>query len=292
MFVSIVCLGFVLGTQVLAQKATSWPPSNTIASSFSEKSPVSSCKQTSEGSIPQRWFSELQAEFANQNSQLSQMIQATCDSGYASSHVNYGSCSTSGTYTTCKFTANTPFYTASYTAIAADGKFSSCLQAPFYIQNHCSIAAGGGSESSIGGEVASNFNGAGSDHFESYTFTIKPNLPFPSCNGQDRGVQDAGNIDFALQAICDSNACQEIGAVQGCDRNITQYDYTIRAHRQNYGSKSDFSNCVTAMEAIIDRCYNNNKGGGSWALDTTGKQASQEYYEFTFEPLQIYQADL
>ncbi|KAN0066835.1 hypothetical protein V8E54_015007 [Elaphomyces granulatus] len=237
----------LLWTGVLGQAATTWPPSSTLASSFQKRTPVSACTPTSQASIPQRWFAGIQGELANQNSQLSQMIQATCDSSYASSHVNYGSCSSTGGYISCQFSVSTPFYNASYTAIAANGKLSSCLQGPFYLQNYCNIASGSGSTSSIGGSVATAFNGPQADQFESYTFTITPNLPFPSCDGQSLGVEDAANIDWALQAICASSACQEYDAVHHCDRNITQYDYTIQAHRQNWGSNANFDNCETVI---------------------------------------------
>jgi hypothetical protein len=95
--------------------------------------------------------------------------------------------------------------------------------------------------------VSTAFNGPQANQFESYTFTITPNLPFPSCDGQSLGVEDAANVGWALQAICDSSACQEYDAVHHCDRNISQYDYTIQAHRQNWGSNANFDNCETVV---------------------------------------------
>ena len=50
----------------------------------------------------------------------------------------------------------------------------------------------------------------------------------------------------AIQAMCASDACTGPMDQYGCDKNITQASYVIRAHRQNFRT-SDFSNCETAM---------------------------------------------
>jgi len=99
----------------------------------------------------------------------------------------------------------------------------------------------------VGGSYASNFNGGGSQNFQSYTFAIKPsNLPFPQCTGDQFQTNEQANVLLAIQSICAADACQLPGEQFGCDRNITQADYVIQAHRQNYGT-NDFSNCATAM---------------------------------------------
>lgn len=50
----------------------------------------------------------------------------------------------------------------------------------------------------------------------------------------------------AIQAMYASDACTGPRHQYGCDRNITQTSYVIRAHRQNFGT-SNFFNCETAM---------------------------------------------
>lgn len=94
---------------------------------------------------------------------------------------------------------------------------------------------------------ANAFNGHQASAYESYTFSIMPSgLPFPQCVGDPFKTNEQANVLQAIQAMCTSDACTGSRDQYGCDENITQASYVIRAHRQNYGI-SDFSNCGTAM---------------------------------------------
>ena len=116
----------------------------------------------------------------------------------------------------------------------------------FLISQHCSIAAGS-SASPVGGMFANAFNGPQASAYESYTFSITPSgLPFPQCVGDPFKTNEQANVLQAIQAMCASDACTGPRDQYGCDKNITQASYVIRAHRQNYGT-SDFSNCQAAM---------------------------------------------
>ncbi len=116
---------------VASQTATSWPPSTSVPAAISKIGLVAACSGTAAppngvGTIPQNLFGGIQADLNNQNSEISQMIQATCDKGYASKHQQYGSCNGD----VCTFAASTPEYTASYTTNTFSGHLDFCLGAP------------------------------------------------------------------------------------------------------------------------------------------------------------------
>ena len=124
----LIC-SLVLYHLVSGQTATSWPPSTSTQASVA--SLLLSCSGTASppngyGTIPQYLFSGMQSDLDNQNSEISQMIQATCNSGYASVHANYGSCNNG----VCKFQMSTAEYNASYTVNKANGTPNFCLGAP------------------------------------------------------------------------------------------------------------------------------------------------------------------
>ena len=114
---------------VSGQTATSWPPFTLTPASIS--SLLLSCSGTAPplngyGTIPEYLFSGIQLDLNNQNSEISQMIQATCNAGYANAHANYGSCNNG----VCQFKMSTAEYNASYTVNKANGTPNFCLGAP------------------------------------------------------------------------------------------------------------------------------------------------------------------
>ena len=128
-FSSVVICSLVLYHLVSGQTATSWPPSTSTPASVS--SLLLSCSGTAPppngyGTIPQYLFSGIQSDLNNQNSEISQMIQATCNAGNASAHANYGSCNNG----VCQFKMSTAEYNASYTVNKANGTPNLCLGAP------------------------------------------------------------------------------------------------------------------------------------------------------------------
>ncbi len=122
---------------VASQTATTWPPSTSVPSGFSKLSPVPACSGTAAppngyGTLPTSLFSGVQADLANQNSEISQMIQATCDKTYASQHANYGSCNGN----VCTFSASTAEYNATYSTNTFSGSLDFCLGAPVSSDSH------------------------------------------------------------------------------------------------------------------------------------------------------------
>ena len=116
---------------VASQTATSWPPSASVPAAISKVGLVAACSGTAvppqgAGTLPPNLFSGIQADLNNQNSEISQMIQATCNKEYASQHQQYGSCNGN----VCTFAASTPEYTASYTTNTVSGNLDFCLGAP------------------------------------------------------------------------------------------------------------------------------------------------------------------
>ena len=123
-----LCCAHLVASQTTA---TTWPPSTVVPSGFSKLSPVPACSNTAAppngfGSIPTGLFSGIQADFADQNSELSRMIQSTCSPDYASHQANYGSCNNN----VCKFSMSTTEYNASYSTNTASGQLDFCLGAP------------------------------------------------------------------------------------------------------------------------------------------------------------------
>ena len=126
---SVVICSLVLYHLVSGQTATSWPPSTSTPASVS--SLLLSCSGTASppngyGTIPQYLFSGIQSDLNNQNSEIFQMIQATCNAGYASAHADYGSCNNG----VCQFKMSTAEYNASCTVNKANGTPNLCLRAP------------------------------------------------------------------------------------------------------------------------------------------------------------------
>ena len=126
---SVAICSLVLYHLVSGQTATSWPPSTSTPASVSGL--LLSCSGTASppngyGTIPQYLFSGIQSDLNDQNSEISQMIQATCNAGYASAHANYGSCNNG----VCQFKMSKAEYNASYTVNKANGTPNFCLGAP------------------------------------------------------------------------------------------------------------------------------------------------------------------
>ena len=98
----------------------------------------------------------------------------------------------------------------------------------------------------MGGMFTNAFNGPQTSAYESYALSITLRVYHSlSVLGDPFKTTEQAIVLQAIQAMCASDACTGPRDHHGCDKNITQASYVIRARRQNLGT-SDISNYETA----------------------------------------------